>query len=282
MLKREWTATTTMSSSASVASSRSRPAACDDDVGLPTDASRETCARGDQRVNRLGSEATDVEGLARRKVANRALQLRGAGQAVGTTIEWTVTHDARVAFRAAPRHGERPDPTYARAIHASDDVGDDVAGTNDTHAIANAQVLASDLLAVVRRRTRDRHTADVDGTQHGDGRQHAGPAHLHDDVLDDGLFLVRRELEGERPPRMASGRAQAFARGQIVELEHDAVDLVRQRAATRLQLAVKREDVVEGVAVTREWTRVEAPLAERLEQAQAVAKLLTTSIRKTS
>ena len=57
------------------------------------------------------------------------------------------------------------------------------------------------------------------------GRQHAGAAHLHHDVLDHGELLLRRVLEGHRPLGELGGGAQPLPVRQVVALDDRPVDV---------------------------------------------------------
>ena len=64
------------------------------------------------------------------------------------------------------------------------DVGDDVAGALEQHGVADADVLALDLVHVVQRDVANRHAADRDRLELGDRRQHAGAADRRGDAQD--------------------------------------------------------------------------------------------------
>ena len=67
--------------------------------------------------------------------------------------------------------------------HHGNHLRDHVAGALDHHRVADADVLAGDLVLVVQRRAAHQHAADVDRLQLGDRRQRAGAADLDMDVL---------------------------------------------------------------------------------------------------
>ena len=112
-----------------------------------------------------------------------------------------------------------------------DDLGDDVAGLLEDDPVADADVLAPDLVEVVEGGPRDGRAGDLDRRQVGDRRERPGPPDVRDDVLDDGLDLLRRELVGDRPARRPADHAQPLLLVDPVDLDDDAVGLVRQVVA---------------------------------------------------
>ena len=54
-------------------------------------------------------------------------------------------------------------------------------------------------------------------------RDRAGPADIDVDLQEFRVRLLRRELEGGRPPRELRGRAQPRAQREVVNLDDDAV-----------------------------------------------------------
>ena len=68
--------------------------------------------------------------------------------------------------------------------HDADDLRDDVAGALHDHRVADADVLARDLVLVVQRGVGDDDAADRDRLQLGDRRQRAGAADLDLDVVE--------------------------------------------------------------------------------------------------
>ncbi len=112
-----------------------------------------------------------------------------------------------------------------------DHLGDHVARLLEHHGVADPDVLAADLGQVVERGPGHRGAGDLRGPQVRDGREGPGPADVGDDVLDQGLHLLRRELERDRPARGAADHAQAGLLVEAVHLDHDAVRLVGQVVA---------------------------------------------------
>lgn len=89
---------------------------------------------------------------------------------------------------------------------------------------------------------RDHYATDFHRLQVGDRGDGAGTAYLQADGFDHGLRLARRKFEGHRPARRATDLAEFPLQGQIVDLDHHAVDLHGQGIAARLQLPVVTDD----------------------------------------
>ena len=185
----------------------------------------------------MSSASRDAE------VRDGALELRRAPQAVRAAVERPLAHDGRAALGAARGHPERL-PALPRVGMRSTTSGiTSPARTTRTVSPARTSLraISSRLCRVARL---DGDAADRHGPEHGHGRERAGAPDLHHDVLDDGLLGARRELEGERPARVPRRDAEPPARGQVVELDHDAVDLVSEPAAPRVHLPVVLQDLV--------------------------------------
>lgn len=120
---------------------------------------------------------------------------------------------------------------------ASQHFRDDIAGLDDANGVADPDVFPRDLLAMCSVAPRHGDALDPHPPEDGDGRKDAGPGHPDHDVVDKRLRRAGRQLEGERPAGLASGRRQPAARVRIVELHDDPVDLVLEPVATLLHLS---------------------------------------------
>ena len=98
-----------------------------------------------------------------------------------------------------------------------------------SHRVADAHVLARDLVLVVQGRVRDHHAADGDRLEPRDRRQRAGAPDLDVDGLEDGARLLGRELARDRPARGARDEAEPLLQVEPVDLVDDAVDVVAER-----------------------------------------------------
>ena len=142
-----------------------------------------------------------------------------------------VAHDRRRAHRTDGRHLVFALVARALAREGANDLRDDVAGLLEHDVVPDPDVLPSDLVEVVERRPRDRRAGDLGRLQVGDRRQRSGPADVRDDVLDDGLDLLGRELEGDRPARGTAHHAEPLLLIESIDLDDDAVRLIRQVVA---------------------------------------------------
>src|SRR6476659_8396563 len=142
-------------------------------------------------------------------------------------------HDLDSAKRAVGRHAE---PLRALAVLSGrpDDLRDHVAGPLDDHEVALTDVLAVDVLLVVERRRRDRDTTHVDRLELRPGIERAGASDPDVDPLEPGHRRRRSPLEGACPPRALVKRAEAALLVEVVDLDHDAVDLVVELRTPRL------------------------------------------------
>ena len=109
-----------------------------------------------------------------------------------------------------------------------DDLRDHVAGALHHHGVADADVLGLDVVLVVQGRVAHHDAAHGHRLERGDRGQRAGAPDLDPDRLDHGLGLLGRELLGDRPARRAADVAEPALPVEPVDLDHDAIDLVRQ------------------------------------------------------
>ena len=147
------------------------------------------------------------------------------------------------------------------------DLRDDVAGAAHDHRVADADVLARDLVLVVQRRVRHHHAADRHRLELGGRRQRAGAADLDLDVVEPRHRLLRRELVGDGPARRARHEAQPLLPVEPVDLVDDAVDVVAERGALRLHLAMEGEHLLGRLAHAHQRIERQAPLLEALVDA---------------
>jgi hypothetical protein len=109
-----------------------------------------------------------------------------------------------------------------------DNLGNNVAGALYPHQIADAHILTPHLFAIVQRGARNGYTSHLDGTHQGDWSQNTGATDLNCNLFNPCYVAARGEFVGERPARMVRRRAKLVTRAKIVELDHDAVDLVSE------------------------------------------------------
>ena len=96
----------------------------------------------------------------------------------------------------------------------ADDVRDDLARLLDDDRVADADVLAVDLVGVVQAGAADGRAGELHRFQVGDRRDGAGLADLHADVVERGGRFVLLELVGDQPARALAGGAQAVRAGR--------------------------------------------------------------------
>src|SRR6201999_4514752 len=108
------------------------------------------------------------------------------------------------------------------------DFGNDVAATLDGDEVADLHAEAFDLVGVVERGAGDGGAADEDGSECSDGCDLAGAADLEEHVFELGDAGARGELVGDGPAWSFAGEAEAALLRDGVDLEDDAVDLVRE------------------------------------------------------
>ena len=106
---------------------------------------------------------------------------------------------------------------------------DHVAGALHQNRVADAHVLALDLVLVVQGGVGDDDAADGHRLELGDRRQRARAADVDLDRLDDRRRLLGRELVRDRPARRARDEAEPLLQREIIDLVDDAVDVVAER-----------------------------------------------------
>ncbi len=154
----------------------------------------------------------------------------------------TLVADHRGAtLRADGRHLELALAAVAGLGDDAHDLGDDVAGLVQHDPVADAHVLAPDLVEVVERGPRDRGAGHQHRREVRHRRERAGATDVGDDVLDHGLHLLGRELVGDGPARCPADHPQPCLQIGAVNLDHDAVGLVGQ-PVTRLAPALGELD----------------------------------------
>ena len=129
------------------------------------------------------------------------------------------------------------------------DLRDDVAGALDHHRIADAHILARDLVFVVQRGVLHHDAADRDGLQFGDRRQLARAADLDVDVLS---RIVSACSAANLCATAQRGRprheTQPLLQVEPVDLVDDAVDVVAERGALHFDVAIEFEKLVRRLA----------------------------------
>ena len=181
--------------------------------------------------------------------------------------------------RAASRTTGTPSALERRAralLGHAEDLRDDLAGLLDQHAIAAAEAepLRPDPSCGPTRATTVVPDTST-GSSIGDRRDRAGAADVRLEVAQDRRDLARRELVGDRPARKLRRRAERGALREVVDLDDEAVDLVRQLVALVLPLmhrSDQRVPVARRCVVRRDRQAEPADVVERREVAARVAR----------
>ena len=242
-----------------------------EDVGGAHDA-----ALGIEQLDPFIAEAFDVEGVAGDEVFQPLLGLGGANQPARAAAHDICFARSLVHFalsgtatdRALTRKNIGDAAGRALVLDDADHLGDDVAGALHHDGIADADVLAGDLVLVVERGVRDHHAADRDGLEFRDRRQRAGAADLDLDGLQDGHGLLSGELVGDGPARRARHEPEPDLIGQRVHLVDDAVDVVAEAGANGGDLAIEGEHLIGRAAQPGARVYRQSPVAVGLDHAE--------------
>ena len=112
------------------------------------------------------------------------------------------------------------------AHHGREHLGDDIAGLADDHRVTDQHTLALDFGRVVQGGQPDGGPGDLDRLHVGERGDPSGASDIDPDIEEFGGDLFRRVLVGDRPARCARGGAEAALQRHVVDLDHQAVDLV--------------------------------------------------------
>ncbi len=204
----------------------------------------------------LLAQALDVEGAAGDEVLEMLDALERAGELAGAAAH----HGFGARRRWSPAPGAWPGGT-GRSVgkdeglgagrpllqHHRDDLRDHVAGALDDDGVADAQVLAGDLVGIVQGGVLHHHAADGDRGEPGHGRHRAGAADLDVDGLQDGAGLLGGELAGHRPARRARDEAQAILPVQAIDLVDHAVDIEGQMRPLALHRGIGGQQALDAL-----------------------------------
>ena len=134
----------------------------------------------DQLIDQLVAQALDIHRAPAGEMQQRLLALRRAHQPARAARDRLVgqPHHRRAAFRAARGHHESPRPGRPLLGQHAHDLRNDVAGAAHDDGVADAHVLAPDLVLVVQRRVGHGDAADEHGLQARHRGQCAGAPDL--------------------------------------------------------------------------------------------------------
>ena len=120
-----------------------------------------------------------------------------------------------------------------------------MAWSPDDDRVALSDVLPPHLVLVVKGGPPDRHAAHENGLQDRERRDDPGSPGIHCDLSEQGGPLLGWELVRDGPSGGVAGRAELLLQGDLVDLHHDAVDLVVDGVPIALPPFTEREDVPE-------------------------------------
>ncbi len=129
------------------------------------------------------------------------------------------------------RHRELAFRARALVHEHADDLGNDFPRAPHDDGVADAHVLAPQLILVVERGAPHDHAGHPHGLEFGHRRERAGAPDLHRDVLHARLRLFRGKLVRDRPPRRLTRRAELRLLVERVDFHDDAVRPVGQIGA---------------------------------------------------
>ena len=228
-----------------------------------------------ESLDMLLAEPLDVEGVARHEMLQALDPLRRADQSAGAAPDGILLAGIRVDLARGVAAAGWADIGKSESLRAlrplfwnpSENLRDDVAGALHDHGIADADILARDLVLVMQRCVLDHDAADGDGIELGDGRERAGAPDLDVDAAQDCGRLLRRKFVSERPSRRARAKAEAFLEIEAVDLVDDAVDVVAERGAVLFDLTIGFQHFVDAARKPHQRIDREAPTAQRLVEA---------------
>ena len=242
-----------------------------EDVGRPLDP-----AALEEQLDLLVAQAFDVEGEARGKMLQALHHLGAADEAAGAAAHHVLLAGARIdlAHRMAAAHRadlrEYVGLRTRRPLlqHDAEHLRDDIAGALDAHGVADPHVLAGDLVLVVQRRIGDDDAADGDRLEPRHRGQRPGAADLDVDAVEDGGRLLGREFVRRRPARTARDEAEPLLQVEPVDLVDDAVDVVAERRAAGLDVAIDREHLLDRMRELGQRIDAKAAALEPFEHAE--------------
>ncbi len=211
----------------------------------------------EQQRRCLRAQAVDVHRPAADEVLQSPDQLCRASGVLAIDGHFARQLNHRFAAgRAALRPLDGLFAAVARLDNGADDVGDDVARPLDQDAVANANVLAGDLVEVVERGGAHGRSPDFHRLQHGVGGQYTGATDIDLQAEQFRRLLAGRELHGHCAARVFAGETQAVGQVAVIDLHHHAVNLVIDVVAAGQPLFMSRYDLIQTGAmpvVGRHW-----------------------------
>ncbi len=189
-------------------------------------------ARLHHLAHELRPEAVYVHGSLGDEVLNASLYLSGTGN--------VLTPGHRLALRSI--HFAVTDGTSAgKGVFACtgwplflddlDHFRNDVTSPLDQYRVADPDVLAVDLVLIVKGGTADSDAAYVYGSENCYRCYGARSPHGSFDILNKGCSLLCLKLSGNGPAGRAASRSQPVSQTCVVDLDDDSVDFIRESIA---------------------------------------------------
>src|ERR1700756_280625 len=217
-----------------------------------------------EELDLLLAEAVDVEGPARHEQQKMLDLLIGTGELAGAARARALfagcgflAHDVGVQrTRALLRELKLFCALRSLVDDDVDDLRDHVAGALDHHGVADPDIAplaqhlalvadALDVVLIVQRHVLHDDAADADRLELADRRERTGAADLDLDVAQHGHGALGREFMRDRPARRARHEAEPLLPVDAVDLVDDAVDIVVERGALFLDLAVEGDELLD-------------------------------------
>ena len=143
-----------------------------------------------------------------------------------------VADDRRRADRAARGHLEDTLRAAAPLRDGSHDLRDHVARLLEDHVVADPEILAAHLVEVVERCPCHGGAGHLRRTEVRHRRERPGPPHVRDDLLQERLDLLGRELVGDRPAGRPGDHPEPGLLVEAIHLHDHAVGLVLEVVAS--------------------------------------------------
>ena len=151
---------------------------------------------------------------------------------------------------------------------------DHISGTANDHGVANHQTQTRHFVHVVQRGIGHGHARHLDRLKARNRSDRTRTPDLELNIQQFGQLFHCREFMGDCPARFTCTKAQFALRGQAIDLEHHAVDFIRQRGTTLTNVTVVVQALGNAFGQFQLVTDGHAPLLQLLEIANVrVGKL---------
>ena len=130
-------------------------------------------------------------------------------------------------------------------------------------------------------RPTDSAAGDEHRLQFRHGRQRAGAAHLHSDLLEHRLGLFGGVLVGDRPTGSLGGGTALLAQSHGVEFDHRAVGFVIEIMAHPVQFVDRRHQIVMRAAGPNPFRRREPKLIQPIQHLHLRSRHLAAHFAQT-